>query len=94
MQVFLFLGLVSSIKNSDLFETWVSAQKIAKKAEVVKKLLSFFDISDVSQDIQRDFNNVAHFFCRKMEEKWKKASRKRERFLINYREWLKSEIMK
>lgn len=81
-----------TIKNKDLFEVWVSAEKSDRERAVLLKILTFINTSENSNDIEKECCKVSHFFCLSIVKKWHKCARIRDRFLRDYSEWLEQEI--
>ena len=81
-----------AIKNRDLFEVWVSAEKSGRQRAVLTKILSCINTSEDCQYLEKEYDKVAHFFCLLMGRKWQKCARIRDRFLHDYEDWLEEEI--
>lgn len=58
-----------ALKNSDLFEIWISTEKLKRQAEVSKKILSSLSLSDDSEGIEEECDKVSHFFCLAIDKK-------------------------
>ena len=80
------------IKNIDLFEIWISSEKSHVEERIFQHLLTYFKTVDLPNEVCKILHDIAHFFCFKIDQKWQKSQRKRDRFLTDHKLWLQNEV--
>ncbi|CAH0562768.1 unnamed protein product [Brassicogethes aeneus] len=90
--IFLILGTFPSIKYIDLVEIWISSEKSQVEERIFQTLLTYFKTDGLPNEVVKRLHDVAHFFCFKIDQKWQKSQRKRDRFLTDHKLWLQNEI--